>query len=101
MLIVLLVIIFSLAIVHSSHVLVVLHMMTEHKLSLSVTLVRPISLCCMGAFCQYSVLSIISGYNLSVVSVFILIIMNSFYFVGLNSAYRGRIKKKTGKVGIK
>ncbi len=95
MLISVLVIIFALAIVHSSHVLIMLHMLTQEKLPFSVTFLRPLALCLMGAFCQHSLTVAISGNSLSIMTIFVFVITNALFFIGLNSAFRAKMKVGT------
>ncbi len=90
-----LVIVFALAIVHSSHVLIVLHMLTQEKLPFTVTILRPLALCLMAAFCQYSLTVAISGNSLSIMILCVFVVLNALFFIGLNSAYRAKMKGGT------
>ncbi len=94
MLIILLIVIFSLATIHFSHVLFSVCLFSASKLSKGPMLLRSLALCVMAACTQYYTLSMILGSNLPVVSGFVLVATNALFFVGFFSACKDRYAKE-------
>ncbi len=88
MLIIILIVIFSLATIHFSHVLYSLYLLSAGKLPTGTVLMRSLSLCIMAACAQYYILSLILGANLPAISGLALVGTNTFFFLGLYSAYK-------------
>ncbi len=95
MLIIILIVIFSLATIHFSHVLFSVCLFSPSKLSKGVTLLRSLALCIMAACVQYYTLSLILGSNLPAISGLVLVVTNAFFFIGFYSAYKGKHAKES------
>ncbi len=95
MLIIFLILAFSLATIHFSHVLFSLCLSSPSQLPKGVTLLRSLALCIMAACAQYYTLSLILGSNLPAVSGLVLVITNTFFFIGFHSAYKAKHTKES------
>jgi hypothetical protein len=95
MLIIFLILVFSLATIHFSHVLFSLCLLSQSQLPKGVILLRSLALCIMAACAQYYALSLILGSNLPTVSGLVLVITNTFFFIGFFSAYKVKHTKES------
>ena len=90
MLIVALVVFFSLATIHYSHVFFSMCLSSFNQFTTFSMWLRPITLCVMAACAQYYILSLILGTNLPAVSGLVLVVTNAFFFIGFSSALKAK-----------
>ncbi len=93
MLIIVLIVFFSLATIHFSHVLLSLYFLADDKLSIGAVLLRPMALCIMVACVQYYILSLILGFNIPAITGLALVGTNSLFFIGFYSAYKAKCER--------
>lgn len=93
MLTIVLIVFFSLATIHFSHVLLSLYLLADGKLSIGAILLRPLAVCIMAACAQYYILSLILGSNLPAISGLALVVTNTLFFVGFYSAYKAKLDR--------
>lgn len=90
MLIVTLVVFFSLATIHFSHVFFSICLSSFNQFTNYSMWLRPLSLCVMAACAQYYILSLILGTNLPAISGFVLVVTNALFFIGFFSALKAK-----------